>query len=322
MDKKTPVVIATHNGAHHADDVFGVAILQLLHADATLVRTRDPEIIAKADFAVDVGGVWDPAAGRFDHHQKGFDGKRPSGVVYASAGLVWQAHGKTLIAAYMENLSAEHVTQVHQLIDDELVQHLDMADTGAAVGAPGYFGLSALLSAFNTSRTEEQNVRKFAGDSKEFAQSLLARAKQDQFQEAVRFVQALVVRLMEQFGDELMGADTVRNAQLVAEGQILVLPESGLSWEKVVCLEMPNVLFVVYPDSTDSQFQVRTVPVEPQSFKARKDLPVAWAGLRDKGLAEVCGVADAVFCHNGRFIGGAGSQAGAVKMAELALVAN
>jgi uncharacterized UPF0160 family protein len=51
-----PVRLATHNGTFHADDVFGVAVLQLLHPGAELVRTRDPETIAKADFAVDVGG--------------------------------------------------------------------------------------------------------------------------------------------------------------------------------------------------------------------------------------------------------------------------
>jgi uncharacterized UPF0160 family protein len=36
-------------------------------------------------------------------------------------------------------------------------------------------------------------------------------------------------------------------------------------------------------------------------------------------LAAVCGVPDAVFCHNGRFIAGAGSLQGALRMAELAL---
>jgi uncharacterized UPF0160 family protein len=82
---------------------------------------------------------------------------------------------------------------------------------------------------------------------------------------------------------------------------------------------MPDVLFVVYPDSTDAQHQVHVVTVEPQSFTARQDLPRAWAGLRDAELAAVTGVADAVFCHNGRFIAGAGSLQGALRLAELAL---
>ena len=80
-----PIVIATHNGSFHADDVFGVAVLLLLHPGAELVRTRDAELSAKADFAVAVGGEWDAGRGRFDHHQRGFRGARESGVVYASA---------------------------------------------------------------------------------------------------------------------------------------------------------------------------------------------------------------------------------------------
>ena len=92
-----PVCIATHNGTFHADDVFGVAVLMLLHPHAELVRTRDARRIAEADFAVDVGGEWDVARGRFDHHQRGFSGARPNGVVYASAGLVWAAFGVTLV---------------------------------------------------------------------------------------------------------------------------------------------------------------------------------------------------------------------------------
>ena len=53
-----PTTIATHNGSFHADDVFGVAVLRLLHPGATLLRTRDAALIAAADYAVDVGGEW------------------------------------------------------------------------------------------------------------------------------------------------------------------------------------------------------------------------------------------------------------------------
>ncbi|MBJ7444410.1 MAG: MYG1 family protein [Sphingobium sp.] len=46
-----------------------------------LLRTRKQELIDTADFVVDVGGVWDAAKGRFDHHQRGFDGARPASEV-------------------------------------------------------------------------------------------------------------------------------------------------------------------------------------------------------------------------------------------------
>lgn len=322
MNQKTNIYIATHNGAHHADDVFGVAVLRMLNPNAEVIRTRDASLVEECDFAVDVGGEWDPARGRFDHHQKGFAGKRDNGVTYASAGLVWAAHGKDLVAKLAPQLSADDVARVWQCIDDELVQHLDMADTGTAQGAPGYFGLSALLSAFNTTRSEEAAIRENADYPNQTGLHFhVANMKGHMFTRAMDFVELLLQRLVAQVTDELASAALVRGAETRANGRILVLAESGLSWSKVVCHEMPDVLFVVYPDSSDQQYQVRTVPVEPESFTARKDLPADWAGLRHSALAEVCGVSDAVFCHNGRFIGGAASLEGAVRMAELALQA-
>ncbi len=33
-------------------------------------RTRDPALLAVCDIVVDVGGVYDPATHRYDHHQR------------------------------------------------------------------------------------------------------------------------------------------------------------------------------------------------------------------------------------------------------------
>src|SRR6476646_4162141 len=126
----TPTTIATHSGSFHADDVFGVGILMGVFPSHRLVRTRKQELIDAADFAVDVGGSWDAATGRFDHHQRGFDGARPAqlvdgqpvpGVGYASAGLVWAAHGRAYVQAWAsrhgQSLSAEAVDEVVHSLD-------------------------------------------------------------------------------------------------------------------------------------------------------------------------------------------------------------
>ena len=42
-------------------------------ADAPVVRTRDPAVLADLDIIVDVGGVYDPETHRYDHHQRGFE---------------------------------------------------------------------------------------------------------------------------------------------------------------------------------------------------------------------------------------------------------
>ena len=307
-----PVRIATHNGTFHADDVFGVAVLLLLYPHAELVRTRDAATITSADFAVDVGGEWDPARGRFDHHQRGFAGARPDGVVYASAGLVWEAFGERLVTQLIGPGRADPplAQAIATDLDVELVQHLDRADTGASHGAPGLFGLSALLSQFNTTWDNPAAAGKDG------------RAALAGFHRAVEVTTLFLRASVDQLRAKHQGAQLVRRADKVLGGAVLVLPRGSLPWTEVVCAEMPKVLFVVYPDSSDTQFQLHVVTVEPHSFVARKDLPRPWAGLRDAELAAVCGVADAVFCHNGRFIAGAGSLQGALRMAELALLSD
>ncbi len=306
---KPMATIGTHNGSFHADDAFGVAVLQELLPLSQLVRTRDPEILRNADFTVDVAGEWDPSRGRFDHHQKGFKGARPDGTVYASAGLVWAAYGELYALKHAPTLSVDDAARVAQALDETLVAHLDRADTGAAAGAPGLFGLSALLAQFNVNWTEDAGLT-----AEERANLLLAR-----FMEAVSLVQQILPHCVHAEVAKLMAAQHVRAARREQQGQVLVLETSGLPWYEVVCHEMPEVRFVVYPDSTDAQYQLRTVPVTPESFTARLDLPRAWAGLRDQALADVSGVPDAVFCHNGCFIAGAVSLEGALRMAELAL---
>jgi uncharacterized UPF0160 family protein len=71
----------------------------------------------------------------------------------------------------------------------------------------------------------------------------------------------------------------------------------------------------------EQRYMLHTVPVSPETFEARADLPAAWAGLRDADLAAVTGVPDAGFCHNGRFIAAVKSYEGARVMARQALAA-
>ncbi|HMA77996.1 MAG TPA: MYG1 family protein, partial [Candidatus Paceibacterota bacterium] len=86
--------IITHSGSFHPDDVFAVAALRLAHKeqDVNVIRTRDESVIAVGEWVVDVGGVHDPAAQRFDHHQPGAP-VRENGIPYAAFGLVWQHIG-------------------------------------------------------------------------------------------------------------------------------------------------------------------------------------------------------------------------------------
>ena len=120
MDKK--IVIATHDGMFHSDDVFAVAALLIMLDGAPVVtnimRTRETEAIVKADFVVDVGGEYSAEKNRFDHHQIGGAGARENTVPYASFGLVWKKFG------------TEITGEVSGAVDRHLVSAIDAHDSG------------------------------------------------------------------------------------------------------------------------------------------------------------------------------------------------
>ena len=309
------MLIVTHGGKFHADDAWAVAVLLLLHPDAELVRTRDPAIIAKADVAIDVGGVWDPAQGRFDHHQKGFDGARVSGVPYASAGLVWRTHGARCVALLAERhagykLTDESAQQMAYAIDADVVQYLDLSDVGAARNAPGSYGLSAIVSGFNPNWMDEQRL----------GYGPAAEAYRDeQFRRVLALLTDLMINAVKYRVGALLAVEQVRGAEVLEGGRVLFLKNAALPWTAVVRKEMPKVLFVISYSLAEQRHMIHTVPVSAESFDARADLPAAWAGLRDADLAAVTGVPDAGFCHNGRFIAAAKSYEGILEMARQAL---
>jgi uncharacterized UPF0160 family protein len=311
------MIIATHSGKFHADDVWAVTVLDIVFPGCELIRTRDPELIRAADFAVDVGGIWDPQTGRFDHHQKGFEGARLSGVVYASAGLVWKTHGAHCVARIAQEnagyeISPEEAQQIAYAIDADLVQYLDMSDTGAAKNAPGSYGLSAVVSGFNPGWIDEQEAGTVAA-----AEELRLR----QFRRAMAFIADIIANQVKYRVGAVRAVTQVRQAEPLEGGRLLFLKNAALPWAAVVRNEMPKVQFVIGYSIAENRYLLHTVPANPETFEARKDLPAAWAGLRDAELAAVTGVPDAVFCHNNLFIAAAQSFEGILKMAQQALEA-
>ncbi len=309
------MIIATHSGKFHADDVWAVTVLDILFPDCELIRTRDMARIGTADFAIDVGGIWDPQSGRFDHHQKGFAGARSSGVTYASAGLVWKEYGARCVAHIAQtylgcDLAARDAQEMAYAIDADLVQYLDMSDTGAARNAPGGYGLSAVVSGFNSTWLEEERAGSVAA-----AEELRLR----QFRRSMMFMADVLVNQVRYRVGSMLALEQVRQAERLEGGRLLFLKNAALPWTSVVRKEMPNVLFVISYSIAEQRHMLHTVPATTDTFEARKDLPAAWAGLQAAELAAVSGVPDAVFCHNGLFIAAATSFEGALKMARLAL---
>jgi uncharacterized UPF0160 family protein len=285
-------VIATHNGNFHADDVFSIAALKNIYSSCKLIRTRDLELIGQADIVIDVGGEYDPDAGRFDHHQRGGAGERENGIPYSSFGLVWQKYGVEICQGNEE---------VAKSIDAGLVSTIDAIDCGHVEGVPQGISLSQTISMFNPTWQEESDF-----DSC--------------FDEAVDFASRVLTRFIAAANGGISAKDIVAKAIDNAKDSRVIVLEKYIPWKRTVHALSTDALYMIYP-SPSGQWRIQTVPVEPGSFEDRKPLPNSWAGLSDEALKAATGIDDAMFCHNGLFIAGAESFESTMKMATIALQA-
>jgi uncharacterized UPF0160 family protein len=291
------MLVATHDGSFHADEVFAVAALGLIGVPVEVIRTRDPDAVARADLRVDVGFRDDPATGDFDHHQRDFDRARDNGVRYASFGLVWREFGVQV---------CDGDGEVAVTVDETLVQPVDANDTGQQLTQSLIDGVrpmtvNAMIGGFNA-RWDE---------------TVTPEEERERFDAAVALAQGILTR-------EVASAASGRRAERVvresiaaaADPRVVQLPVNA-PWKQVLVPEAPEALFVIYPKRQG--FGLEAVPRELGSFENRRDLPAAWGGLEGHDLVAVTGVDDALFCHAKRFLAVARSHEGILRFAELAL---
>jgi len=280
------ITIATHNGNFHADDVFSVAALKNVFPSFNLIRTRDLELMAKADIVLDVGGIYDPEAGRFDHHQRGGAGERENGTPYSSFGLIWKKYGLEICGGNQD---------VANSVDLGLVSTIDAIDCGYVKGVSEGISLSQTISMFNPTWQEDSHYDAC-------------------FDEAVEFASRVLTRFIASASGGINAKAIVAKAVENAEDPRVIVLEQYTPWKRTVHSLSEEALYVLYPSNT-GQWRIQTVPVELGSFEDRKSLPKAWAGL----FQDVTGIEDAMFCHNGLFIAGADSFESTMKMAAMAL---
>ena len=70
--QKSQKTIGTHSGTFHCDEVLACCMLKMLpeYSNAEIIRTRDESVLNTCDIVVDVGGKYEPASHRYDHHQR------------------------------------------------------------------------------------------------------------------------------------------------------------------------------------------------------------------------------------------------------------
>lgn len=297
---RTAKVLVTHDGSFHTDDIFAAATLAIYleknGLEYKIIRTRDQEIINAGDYVFDVGGVYDAEKNRFDHHQPGGAGGR-EGIPYAAFGLVWRKFGFEVAGD----------KEVADFIERRMVMPVDANDNGIDLYSNNFPNVSPY--------TLQDIFAMFSPTSLETIE------KDGQFLKALALAKEILQRKIRKASDQTKIAKLIVSYYRRAKDKRLIIIDSPKvsRYEIFDALQdFPEPLFVVSGDNED--WSAVAMRKEKNSFGNRKDFPKPWGGLKAKELQKETGVPDAVFCHNNLFLAAAKSKAGAIKLAELALI--
>ncbi|MFK7998742.1 MAG: MYG1 family protein [Polyangiales bacterium] len=273
------MLLGTHSGPFHADDVLAAALIRtFLDAEAKVVRSRDPEVLATADIVFDVGHVFDPETRRFDHHQREYEGNR------SSAGMVLdflESEGN------IEAPLAEHLRRV-------LVDYVDAVDVGARQPEDGVPCFSMLIGVLNESANEDFDKL---------------------YERGVAMAMDLVGGLRDGLARANAAKEEVQAAMKVAAeaGRKTIRLDRYMKW-KPAYFENDganhSTEYVLFPGKGD--WRVVTIPVAEGSREDKRKLPEEWGGLEGEELQKITGTEGAKFCHRNRFIAGFATESAAL----------
>lgn len=285
--------VVTHSGSFHPDDVFALAVLQIHLGveNVEIIRSRDKEQIAKADWVIDVGLVYSPEDQRFDHHQKGAP-ERENGIPYAAFGLVWKHFGEELCGS----------SDIAEKIDQDLVQPIDASDNGIDVCENG----CCLMPPYH--------IFQVIGSFKPVWRS--TKTHDEAFVEAVEFARGLLERIIVKQKTKLQMKEFVAEIYNASEDKsVLVFPEYVST---ASLIEYEEVKVIVYP-GTENDWRAGVIPLKEDTFEARANFPADWGALEGEELSKVSGIDGANFCHKKLFLFGADSKEGAIAAAKRAV---
>jgi len=141
FDQEKEVLLVTHDGVCHADDVLTTALLQLYFKEKSIltkvIRTRDPNFKIPENAI-----VYDVFLGRFDHHQGDI---HESGRALSSIGRIWRWGKKEFRNVFKID------EESWKNIDENLIRPIDISDTTGELNPLSY----AMIGVRGGERTEE-----------------------------------------------------------------------------------------------------------------------------------------------------------------------
>jgi uncharacterized UPF0160 family protein len=291
-------ILGSHSGKFHADDVFAIATLSLIHQDYKILRSRDPKVWAQCDYLVDVGGVYDHDNKIYDHHFRNGPAYE-DGLPMSSVGLIWKHYGA----------EACQSQEIADRICHKLIRTLDAHDNGIKlterasefpdVGDVSISGLVAVMNPTDFSRADEV-----------FAQEV-TRARE--------VLKAYIAKATKWFNSKQETVEAIAKANHEKKAYIEISENCNFMEHLLKSEKGSDILFAMYPN--DGKWYARTISSTLGSFEDRKSFPDAWAGLRDEDFSKAANIPDGVFCHHSCFICGSYSHESTTKLVEAAIKA-
>lgn len=306
------VNIGTHSGSFHCDEALGCYLLKQTEQfrDGIVVRSRDPGVWKDMDVLIDVGGTYDPATHRYDHHQREFKDVFGHGfsTKLSSAGLVYKHFGMEIVAKLTGKLQDDpDVHTVWLRVYKTFMEAVDAIDNGidqypAAKGTDAAYLQTTTLSSRVGFLNPEWNVPHTNADLDTRFQGAMALT-------GLEFTTAVVSAASSWLPARAVVARCLSAApQVHASGEIIKFDQHCPWKSHLYDLEQEagtagKIKFVVYEDERENKWRVQAVNVSASSFDLRKALPAAWRGLRDAALSEISGIPGCVFVHAAGFWG-------------------
>lgn len=286
------LVIGTHNGLFHHDEITAISLISILHENnIVVIRSRDIKLLSKCSMLIDVG------FGEFDHHMVGGNGVRTNGNLYASCGLIWKRFGEEILEKLGCPLNL--INECFFKIDKNLIEPIDKIDNGIKSESlldfiPYFIPNSNMISHMDYAFDEVLKI-------------------------VTSIVKKIIVKEIENCKEDILIEECIRSRK---KSFMLLLPSPTIEWkEKIILYNILNpgdeIDFVIFPYQ-DGGYAAQSVPPSIEEvFNQRISFPKKWAG-QTKKLSVISNVNTATFCHNNLFFVRAEIKEDIMKMCEIA----
>lgn len=298
------MLLITHDGVFHYDEVLATVVLLKIYPDAEIIRTRKREIIESGDIVYDVGRVFNIEKNRYDHHQSSFrETFSPNHYIkLSSSGLIYKYFGEQFLNAFGIDQTNPHYQKVFVEVYEQYFMSADAIDNGYEIfGEIVPRSMSHIIHSFNLLSTVEQEETLENQDNR--------------FLEAVKFVRKDLDNFMKNIVNNWLPGyayleQIIKNAtDDIIELDKYVLVDLVLEIEKKYQKDIKFILKV-----SENSTQILAVPQKKGHFGSKVCLKASWRGLVGDRLCEISQIPDCNFVHSNGFYGSNKTREGAIKM--------